>query len=210
MHRSYTLVKFLKCFYTILNFQLLVASPEKCFSHVDLVFNDGPPTGLGQRLLSSASHKSGDWAPMTLSFSPGCHAAHLPLSSLPQGFLLRVLQPFISRYLFHVCHLTASYFHPCFMSTSQTRHPGERVSSWAHPPGAVISRLAACGSGSHAELCGSNRRQGTSKAVRLQAPVRTPALGDYRHCCSLQSKNSHFFKFLLMSGYPGRKVLSHH
>lgn len=55
--------------------------------------------------------------------------------------------------------------------------------------------------------------------VRARQCVCKPHSGplpweDYRHCCSLQSKNSHFFKFFLMSGYPGRKVfvspLTHH
>lgn len=113
---------------------------------------------------------------MTLSLSPGCHPAHLPLSSLSQGLLLRVLQPFHIQVSFHMCHLTASYFHLRLMSTSQTRDPGERVSSWAHPPRVVISRLAASWSGSHAEPSAvwvqqvAGREQGSVCASPSQAP----------------------------------------
>ena len=113
------------------------------------------------------------------------------------GIFTRVLKPFhLSRYLFHMCHLTASYFHLRLMSTSQTRHPGQRVSSWALPLGVVISRLCClqvrlpCQAVSCVGAIGGRvpARQCVCK------PQSGPLLwGDYRHCCSVQSKKSHSF-----------------
>ena len=205
----------MKCFYTILNFQLLVASPEKCFLHMDLVFSDhpGPPSGLGQRLLSSASHK-GCWPPTSLMTGhqwpcpshPAvtqltCHSL-LCLRDFYSGFY----SLFISRNLFHVCHLTASYFHLRLMSTSQTRDPGQRV-SWAHPPGAVISRLTACGSGSRAEPSAVWVQQaaGRERGSVSASPSQDPCPGGVTGTAALFRAKNLLFSTVSPDVGPARK-----
>lgn len=136
----------------------------------------------------------------------------LPLSGIfTQGFTAF----FISRYLFHV----SSY---CQLSSmphvlSQTRHPGGVSPPGPTPWGCHLQtcclwvRLPCWGASAVWAIGGRVRAKGSVSASPTPGPLPWE---DYRHCCSLQSKNSHFFKFFLMSGYPGRKVfvspLTHH
>lgn len=218
MHRSYTLVKFLKCFYTILNFQLLVASPEKCFLHVDLVFSDhpGPPSGLGQRLLSSASHK-GCWPPTSLRTGHQWPCpSHLAVTQLTchsplclRDFYSGFYSLFISRYL-STCVTSL----PVTFIYASCQHPKQEILVSVSPPGPTrlglsspdLLPLGQAPMLSH-QLCGCNRWQGVSKAVCVQVPVRPPALGGSQALLlSSEQKISLFQQFLLMLGQPGRKV----